>query len=353
MTTNAATAQRRIWQIANAVLYEGYLLYPYRHSALKNRQRWNFGVVYPREYSEAQGSGAPWTMRAECLVEAPASATLQVTARFLHLLTRSARQPGVSSPTSEEAWREEWQEGSERETSAPRRALHSIATRPQRIAITAPAAREQQTEAASGASITREWRALAGALTVAAAPLDLPGDPVYKLTAQIENTTPLGGRIPERHDLALLESFISTHLILQVSGGAFVSLLDPPARLRAVAQDCAQQGGFPVLVGEEGDRGAMLASPIILYDYPQIAPESAGALFDGTEIDEILSLRILALSDDEKAELRASDDRARAILERTEALSAEQMMRLHGAMRALGPAPSPGQPADGLRGGDA
>ena len=35
-------------QVANAVLYEGYILYPYRPSAVKNRQRWNFGVVYPR-----------------------------------------------------------------------------------------------------------------------------------------------------------------------------------------------------------------------------------------------------------------------------------------------------------------
>jgi hypothetical protein len=81
----------------------------------------------------------------------------------------------------------------------------------------------------------------------------------------------------------------------------------------------------------------MLASPIILYDYPQIAPESVGDLFDGTEIDEILSLRIMTLTDEEKREIRNSDQRARQILERTDSMPAEQFMKLHGAVRSLRP----------------
>jgi hydrogenase maturation protease len=80
----------------------------------------------------------------------------------------------------------------------------------------------------------------------------------------------------------------------------------------------------------------MLSSPIILYDYPEIAPESAGDLFDGTEIDEILSLRIMTLSDEEKREVAASDEHARRLLERTESLAAEQLMSLHGVMRSGG-----------------
>ena len=79
----------------------------------------------------------------------------------------------------------------------------------------------------------------------------------------------------------------------------------------------------------------MLSSPIILYDYPQIAPESPGSLFDGTEIDEILTLRIMTLTDDEKREMRNADDRARQILERTETLPAEQFMKMHGAMKGV------------------
>jgi hypothetical protein len=92
-----------------------------------------------------------------------------------------------------------------------------------------------------------------------------------------------------------------------------------------------------VLVGKEGDRDAMLSSPIILYDYPQIAPESPGTLFDGTEIDEILTLRIMTLTDEEKEQMRQGDARAREILERTEALSPEQFMKLHGTIRSLRP----------------
>ncbi len=58
----------RVKEIADAVLYEGYLLYPYRASALKNRQRWTIGVVYPHEYSIANESNDPWFMQTECLL---------------------------------------------------------------------------------------------------------------------------------------------------------------------------------------------------------------------------------------------------------------------------------------------
>jgi hypothetical protein len=88
-----------------------------------------------------------------------------------------------------------------------------------------------------------------------------------------------------------------------------------------------------VLVGEAGDRSTLLSSPIILEDYPKVAPESPGDLFDGGEIDQLLILNILSLTDEEKAEMRDSDPRAREILERTEALSEEELMRLHGAIR--------------------
>jgi hydrogenase maturation protease len=79
----------------------------------------------------------------------------------------------------------------------------------------------------------------------------------------------------------------------------------------------------------------MLSSPVILYDYPQIAPESPGALFDGTEIDEILTLRIMTLTDEEKLAMGLADERAREMLERIETLPPEQFMKMHGALRGL------------------
>ena len=78
-------------------------------------------------------------------------------------------------------------------------------------------------------------------------------------------------------------------------------------------------------------------SPIILYDYPQVAEESPGDFFDGTEIDEMLALRVMTLTDEEKREMRGADERARQILERTEMLPPEQFMKLHGALRGLRP----------------
>lgn len=141
----------------------------------------------------------------------------------------------------------------------------------------------------------------------------------------------------ESRDQALMRALVSTHTVLGVREGEFVSLLDVPEDLRDSASTCVNTGTYPVLVGEQGDRDLMLSSPIILYDYPRIAPESAGDLFDSTEIDEILTLRILTLTDDEKREMRQVDDRARQILERTESMPLEQLMKLHGAVRGLRP----------------
>jgi hydrogenase maturation protease len=130
-------------------------------------------------------------------------------------------------------------------------------------------------------------------------------------------------------------SLVSAHTLLGVVDGRFVSLLEPPEHLHDSVQSCQNVGTWPVLVGAAGDRDTMLSSPIILYDYPQIAPESPGDLFDGTEIDEILALRILTMTDDEKREMRNTDERARRMLERTEALPKESLMKLHGTLREL------------------
>src|SRR4029077_19741082 len=109
--------------------------------------------------------------------------------------------------------------------------------------------------------------------------------------------------------------------------------LDPPAELKDAVAACDNQGTWPVMAGKPGGKGVLLSSPIILYDYPQVAPESPGDLFDSTEIDEILTLRILAMTAEEKREMAAADERGRALLERIEALTATDMARLHGTLR--------------------
>jgi hypothetical protein len=156
---------------------------------------------------------------------------------------------------------------------------------------------------------------------------------LWRLTVRIANTTPFDGSARED---ALERTFCSTHTVLRVSAGGFVSQTDPPDELREQARACANENTWPVLVGAADDRSTMLSSPIILEDHPRIAPESPGDLFDGGEIDQMLVLNILTLTDEEKAEMRDSDPRTREILERTESLTPEQLMRLHGAVREFG-----------------
>jgi len=271
---------RDVERVARALLYEGYMLYPYRPSAVKNRQRFNFGVVNPA------GSDTCF-MQTECLVRGNGETSLDVTARFLQLVRGTPLPDAV-----------------EREALAERYVL-------------------------GGASVstTFGWPPVAGVLEVSA---ERCAEGLFRLRARLANASamPAGGR-----DEVLLHSLVSAHTILRVSGGEFVSLLDPPESLRQHAAQCQNVRTWPVLAGEPAERATMLSSPIILYDYPEIAAESAGDLFDSTEIDEILSLRILTLTDDEQREMRGADERARLLLERTRSLTADEFMRMHGAMR--------------------
>jgi len=309
----------KVDQIAKALLYEGYMLYPYRPSSVKNRQRWNFGVVYPQAYSDAQGGEEPCRMQTECLVCGNAGTVLEVKVRFLHLQARSSsasRDANSSLPDG-------WQEALEREVDLPYRSPETLC----RESISKTFAFPAETQ------VDRRREAIQGTIDMTA---EQVGRDLFKVGVVVRNHTPLETRESSR-DEALMHSVVSTHLILGVEGGEFVSLLEPPAELQELVAQCRNVGAWPVLVGEPGQRDTLLASPIILYDYPQIAPESAGDLFDGTEIDEILSLRIMTLTDEEKREIRQSDERARQILERTESMPAEQFMKLHGAVRGLRP----------------
>jgi hypothetical protein len=303
--------------VARALLYEGYMLYPYRPSAVKNQHRFNFGVLYPRAYSDAQAGTDAWFMRTECPLRTDAEVSLDVTVRFLQTL-RSA-----TSGT--------WQEAVEREVVLEHLAVTELGSSPSRHRFEFLGTSDGTANRMPTDSHNRFTMSIQGDIEVSAANA---GPGIVVVGVGICNTTPLDAAAVSRDD-ALMQSLISTHTILRVTGGTFVSLLDPPDGFHDVVASCRNVGTWPVLAGEEHSAECMLSSPIILYDYPQIAPESAGDLFDGTEIDEILALRILTLTDEEKREIRQSDDRAREMLERTEALPVEHLKRLHGAIRGL------------------
>jgi hydrogenase maturation protease len=337
-------------RIADAVLYEGYILYPYRPSSIKNRQRWNFGGLCPRSYAEVQGGNERSSSQTECLVLAAGAATVRVQLRFLHLVSRQAAELVAAAGGCEsvnlrpvETIRighrlfQTWQEAFEQRLDLPELSLPPLSHEPRRTSYAFPSAEsiEPLRDAAgklTGAFI-RKQQELECAVDVSARRV---GDSLYRVTVQVLNLTPMADPHHASRDEAMMFSLVSSHLVLTVDDGAFISLLDPPAEFQNAAAQCKNLGIYPVLVGEEGDRDTILSSPIILYDYPKIAPESPGNLFDGTEIDEILALRILTLTDEEKHEMRDSDERARIILDRVEA-HPEQLANLHGVIRSSGP----------------
>jgi hypothetical protein len=229
--------------LADAVMYEGYMLWPYTPSALKNQRRWTFGCVFAPAWSALHPDDAA-SMRTQVLLTSDPH-EVEVTVRFLH-------------------------EGLERSVGRGPFAFDGVA----------------------------------GDVDVA-----VEGQ---RLTVTISNTTPWAG---DSREEALRHALCSTHTLLV--GGHFVSATE--------ADGCESIGTWPVLVGDD----SMLSSPIILEDHPRIAPESPGDLFDGGEIDGLLALNILALTDDEKAEMRL-DPRTRQILDRTENLTEEQLWTLSG-----------------------
>lgn len=328
-------------RIAGAVLYEGYILYPYRASTVKNRLRFNFGVLYPEAYSSAQTGSDASSMQTECLLLAGPGSALYVRFRFLHLLSRQvASLPDlrfVESLRLGSRLFQSWQEAVEREVHAPTLYLDGSSPASRKFSFSFPSSQESHPlsdeDGQAAGVILRKQEQIEGEIELAARQLE---GRLFKITARISNLTLLEGAELESRDRALMRSMVSTHTILTACGGEFLSLLEPDESFAGAASDCRNIGTWPVLVGENRERNVMLSSPIILYDYPQVAPESAGDLFDATEIDEILTLRIMTLTDEEKREMSQVDERARRILERTERLAEDRIMKLHGEMRKSG-----------------
>jgi hydrogenase maturation protease len=343
-------------RIAAAVLYEGYVLYPYRPS-VKNRQRWTFGGLFPESSMAVTDGAEPFCSRTECLVRGGAATAVAVVVRFLHLTDRRVGQcdpplsdwpPGAITPFRPvqalqvgEQLLYPWQEAVEREVAVGAVELADASDRPCRHSFAYPGRCWLEPVHDSGGAVVgvleREQHTVGGEVEVSAVPLAAD---LFRLAVTVGNRTPMEATDATR-DGALLRALVSTHVILAVRGGGFLSLMDPPEDCWAAAAECRNVGLYPVLVGEVGQTDTMLASPIILYDYPEVAPESPGDLFDGTEIDEILTKRILTMTDEEKRQAAGADERVRALLARTAALGAEELLELHGVLRP--PRPGAGE----------
>jgi hypothetical protein len=343
MTTDMLDRFAAARAVADAVLYEGYVLYPYRASSRKNQIRWQFGVLTPRAFSETDGSER-WFMRTECLVDPGRVSQLSIRIRCLQVQHRGvevAEDDGsfvaVESVEIDGTSYVEWDEAIDQVFDL--RALHLLpgdqTTSEESFGF--PGGEDTELVPASGggvaARVRRTRQQVEGRVEVVARPAEGDGS-LLKVAVTVENATPWSGTSPRRDDV-MGHSLVAVHTMLAVDGGGFISLLDPPDAAGAAAASCSNDGAFPVLIGG-GD--VVLSSPIILYDYPEVAPESPGDLYDSTEIDEILALRVLTLTDQEKAEARGTDPRAAAIIDRCDDMPPEMWERLHGAVRALHPA---------------
>lgn len=315
-------------QIADAVLYEGYVLFPYRASALKNRYRCQWGVVIPQAQVEL-GDSEPSQVHSETLVRAEAGAQVAVTARFLQLRLRqmfdAAGQPvdelevdGEPIPT--------WEEGIEHQVGVTV-TLGEQARWAQAFALDGG----QDTEQFAAGRAVRTVEPVAGLVRVDA---ELVSETVWRLRTSVRNDTPWSQRRAPREQV-LRRSLVGVHTLLHVDSGLFASAIDPPDWAPSDV-DLDHHGLHPVLVGDADE--VVLAAPIILYDHPQVASESPGPSFDATEVDELLALCVLGLSDDEKRRARATDPRAAELIDRTETLPAAVQQRLHGTVRELRPA---------------
>jgi hypothetical protein len=200
-----------------------------------------------------------------------------------------------------------------------------------RQTVTVPGAEEVELLTAAdgtvvGRVVRRRWP-----LTIAMTAETAESDGYLRLRITVENTTQTA---PRTKDDVVRRSLLGAHLLLEASGTGFVSLLEPPdAAAASAAAVCRQHRCWPVMAGPPGADTVVLASPIILYDHPEVAPESAGALFDSTEIDEILTLRVMTMTEVEKAEARATDPRAREIIDRCDEMTPDMLQRLHGILR--------------------
>jgi hypothetical protein len=349
-------------QVADAILYEGYLLYPYHKAARKNQVRFQFGVLMPPGYREVDDSERS-ASQTECLLECADDAEIRVLVRFLHLQRRTVQG---RSPDDGEMYTvgtlyldgteyTGWDEATQREQWVTA-GVAGLLAGDRNVQFHVGSGETTEDLADAGGStvgrLVRRWQPLDGMIRLHAARVGGPYG-ALRLRLRVENHSVPGDRMTGRTD-GLRHALIAAHALIAVPGGRFLSMTDPPEWAAPLVAECVNEGTWPVLAGPEDCGDLLLSSPVILYDHPQIAAQSAGDLFDATEIDEILTLRTLALTDAEKRQARATDPLAAELMDRVDGMPPEMLERMHGAIRYLNepPAPRPVPQEPGLTAAD-
>jgi hypothetical protein len=269
-------------ELLDSLLWEGYALYPYTPGATKNATPTPFGIVYPPVYAAALPSTFD-QLELRCALRAPADAVLSAEVRFL-------------AATGER------HQATAHQLGLPGAMAGALSGRPANKEVSV------------------------GGLTVGMALETRPRlrDDEYEVRLRVENRTLVSSGLDRAG--ALRRSLISTHPVLRVAGGRFVSPLEEP---------CGSVNTFPVLATGADD--VVLGAAIVLPDHPRLAPESLGGLFDSTEIEEALLLHVKTLSDDERAEIERQDPAVREMVQRAASATPEDIVALHGRVELRDP----------------
>ncbi len=269
-------------ELLESLLWEGYALYPYTPGATKNATPTPFGIAYPPVYAATLQSTFDH-LELRCVLGAPADAVLSAEVRFLAA------------------------SGERHQAAAHRIGLPGAMVG----ALAGRAARKEVSVGGLTVGMALETRPLLG-------------ESEYEVVLRVDNLTLVSSGLDRAG--ALRRSLISTHPVLRVAGGRFLSPLERP---------CRSVNTFPVLATAGDD--VVLGAAIVLPDHPRLAPESLGGLFDSTEIEEALLLHVRTLSDGERAEIERQDPAVREMIARAASATPEDIVALHGRVEVRDP----------------
>lgn len=330
-------------EITRAVLYEGYSLFPYNRSATKNVKPVPFGAIYPQAYQKYNPE-IHATSRTECVLEGTGETELEVRIRFLHLRSKKILKIDLEGVGQDQfkpidtlraggkTYASGW-EAVEREIDFGKHAVAELLKEniEREIASEGEETNEliydEQGQIVGNRFVQQSE--LGGAASLWARPAE--GKAGFRIMVTITNATSVSNPKTCSRNEVYARSFLSAHTILTAEKGHFISLTDPEPGWKKLVSHCNNINTWPVLIDAEDK--TMLSSPIVLYDHPQIAPESTGDLFDSTEIEEALILHIATLPEEERKRIDDSDDKMRTMMERVENITPEELKKLHGGFK--------------------
>jgi hydrogenase maturation protease len=347
MNENAGTLNTEsiLENLTKTLLYEGYALYPYHRSAAKNQKPIPFGVVFPKLYND-YNQYAHSKMQTECIVTGSYDLALSITIRFLHLKKIELFQrvasdenyiPAYDLTIGNKFYQTGWQT-IERKISTGDLLISDLIKQKKLIPFefdktcnTEYLPDEEKIVTAKQIDTVSE---INGIVNIGAAPVENIQN-AFKVTVTITNNTAIEKAESTTRDEALSQSFLSTHTILQSPNGEFISHQNPGINWKTIIEQCENISAWPILI-DEGNT-TLLASPIVLYDYPKINPQSPGDLFDSTEIEEALLLHVAVLSDEEKKRIAQTDEKLKAMLEKVHNVTPEDLINFHSGLKHIVP----------------